>query len=72
MVLRVKVPLVWRKSARVWNERTKWKGLTNRPNPSVADGKDRQTQLLRAAEPNDSLEAYTGGLVSRKRESHTA
>jgi len=68
----VEVPLVWRKAARVWNERTKWKGLTNLPNPSVAEGKDRHRLPKLAVGPNNSLEAYTGKFAGRKRASHPA
>jgi hypothetical protein len=37
----VKVLLVRRAIAGTKNERTEWKGLTNRPNPSVVWSKDR-------------------------------
>ena len=38
----------------------------------VADGKERRTPPRWVAEPNDSLEAYAGRFMSRKRESHPA
>ena len=52
--------------------RTEWKGLTNRPKPSVALTKDRPEWTFCSLRPNDAREAYTGNFASRKLESHPA
>ena len=64
--------MVWRKAARIRNGRTEWKGLTNHPNPSVADGKDREPEPTKELDPNNPPEAYTGRFVGRKPASHLA
>src|SRR5438876_5997009 len=43
----------------VQNERNEWKGLTNRPKPSVALTKDRPQWTSGSSRPNDAREAYT-------------
>ena len=57
---------------RIRNERTGREGLTSHPDPSVAGRKDRPRFRGKKRKPNDLLEAYTGIVVGRERESHPA